>query len=144
MVAKLLELGTSQRGGVILTLSKGLALNFGLMRAGKDSLGLLALCAETAKSSGINSNVEARLLLKVVDAKFDDFVVEVFTTQVSVTVGGLNFENTFIEAQEGHIKSATTEVENENIMLTNTSLLVKSVGDSGCSGLVDDALDDQT
>jgi hypothetical protein len=80
VVAKLLELGTSQRGGVILTFSKCFALNLGLVRAGKDSLGLLALGAETAESSGITSNVEARLQLEIVDAKFEDLVVEVHTT----------------------------------------------------------------
>jgi len=59
---------------------------------------------------------------------------------MGVTVGGLDLEDTVLNGEEGHIESATTEIEDENVLLT-LSLFVETVGDSGGGGLVDDTLD---
>lgn len=67
----------------------------------------------------------------------DQPVVEVFTTQVSVTSGRLDLEDTLLNGQEGDIKGTTSQVEDENVALT-LGLLVKTVGNGGGSGLVDD------
>jgi hypothetical protein len=142
--AKFLELGTGKSGGVVLTVSEGLALNFSLMGTGKNSLCLLALGTEATESAGVASDVDAGLLLEVSHAVLDDFVVEIFTTEMSVTVGGLDLENTFVNSEEGDIESATTEIEDENVLLTLTTLLVEAVSDSGGGGFVNDTLDVET
>merc|ERR1719498_900687 len=141
--AKLLELGTGQLGVVVLTFGEGLAADLSLERAGEDALGLLASSAETAESTVVALDVDAGLLLEVSNAEVDDAVVEVLTAQVGVTVGGLDLKDTVLNGQEGHIESATAEVENEHIALA-LSLLVETVGDSGSGGLVDDALHVET
>jgi hypothetical protein len=72
-------------------------------------------------------------LRKVVDKT----VVEVLTTQVSVTGGGLHLENTLLDGQEGHIEGSSSEIEDKDVTLTN-DFLVKTVSDSSSSGLIDD------
>lgn len=72
----------------------------------------------------------------------DKAVVEVLTTQVSVTSGGLDLKDTFLNGQEGDIECTTTQVEDEDVALT-LGLLVKTVGDGSSGGLVDDTEDVQ-
>jgi len=141
--AKFLELGTGKVGGVVLTFSEGLAEDFGLESSGKDALCLLALGAETTESTGISLNADAGLLLEVSNAVVDDAVIEVLTTKMSVTVSGLDLEDTVLNGEEGDIESATTEIEDEDVSLTFT-LFVETVSDSGSGGLVDDSLDVET
>jgi len=141
--AKLLEFGTRDSAVVVFTFSKSFALDFSLMGSGENTLGLLALGTETTGSTGVALDINAGLLLEVSHAELDETVVEVLTTQVSVTVGSLHFEDTFLNGEEGDIESATTEIENENVALT-FALLVKTVGNSGSGGLVDDTLDIET
>jgi hypothetical protein len=69
--------------------------------------------------------------------------VKVLTTQVSVTSGGLDFEDTVFNGQEGHIESTTSEIEDENVALTG-GLLVQTISDGGGGRLVDDTLDGET
>lgn len=73
----------------------------------------------------------------------NESVVEVLTTQVSVTGGGLDLEDTLLDGQERNIEGTTTEIEDQNVALT-LGLLVKSVGDGSSRGLVDDSEDIET
>ena len=70
----------------------------------------------------------------------DKTVVEVLTTKVSVTGGGLDLEDTLLDGQERNIESTTTKIEDENVALA-LNLLVKTVGNGGSGGLVDDTED---
>jgi len=142
-LAKFLELGTGEVAGVVLTFSEGLAEDFGLERSGKNSLGLLALGAETTEGTGVASDVNAGLLLEVLNAEVDDVVIEILATKMSVTVGSLDLEDTVLNGEEGDIESATTKIEDEDVFLTLT-LFVETVSDSGSGGLVDDSLDVET
>jgi len=56
---------------------------------------------------------------------------------MGVTVGGLHFEDAILNGEEGDIESATTEIEDKNVLLT-LALFVEAVSDSGSGGLVDD------
>jgi len=62
---------------------------------------------------------------------------------MGVTIGGLDLEDTILNLEEGDIESATTEIEDENVLLT-LALFVETVSDSGSGGLVDDSLDGET
>ena len=56
---------------------------------------------------------------------------------MGVAVGGLDLEDAVLNGEEGHIEGATTEIEDEHVLLT-FSLFVEAVSDSGGGGLVDD------
>jgi len=62
---------------------------------------------------------------------------------VSVTISGFDFKDTVFDSEEGHIKSTTTEIENEHIAFT-LSLLVETVGNSSSGGLINDTLNVET
>src|SRR5258708_19971952 len=73
----------------------------------------------------------------------DETVVKVFSTKMGVTGSSLDLENTLLDSQEGHIKSSSTQVENENVPLAG-NLLVKTVRDSSGGRLLDDKKDVET
>merc|ERR1740124_484110 len=80
------------------------------------SLGLLALGAETTEGSVVSLDVDATgLLLEFGHAELDESVVEIFATEMGVPVGGLDLEDTILNGEEGHIESATTEIEDEDV-----------------------------
>ena len=62
---------------------------------------------------------------------------------MSVSVGGFHFEDSILNGEERHVKSATTKIEDEHVSLA-LALLVKTVGNGGGSGLVDDTGDVET
>jgi hypothetical protein len=66
--------------------------------------------------------------------------IEVLTTKVSVTVGGLDLEDTLLDLEDGDIESTTTEIVDSD---NTVSLLLHTVGKSGGSRLVNDTEDVQ-
>ena len=72
----------------------------------------------------------------------DDDLVEVVAAEVGVTVGGHDLEDTVAELEDGDIESTAAEVEDRDLGVL--VLLVKTVGQSGCGRLIDDALDVET
>ena len=138
--AKFLELSAGDVNVEILTFGKGLTVDLGLMSAGQDSLGLLALGSEATHSSGVTLDLNTGLLLESGHAEFDKDIIEIFTTEMGVTIGGLDLEDTILNGEEGDIESATTEIEDKNVLLTLT-LFVETISDSGGGGLVDNTLD---
>jgi len=141
--AKLLELGSGDVHVEILTLSESLAVNFSLMGSGKNSLGLLALGSESSHGSCISSDVDSSLLLELSDAVVDKHIVEIFSSQVGVSIGSLDLENSIFDTEERHIKGATTEIKNEDISFA-LILLVESISDGSGGWLVNDSLNVET
>jgi hypothetical protein len=66
-----------------------------------------------------------------------DTLVEVLSSQMSVTIGCDDLEDTVVDGQEGDIEGTTTQVEDQDVLLS-TALLVKAVGDCCGCWLVDD------
>ena len=80
---------------------------------------------------------------ELIDKVVDESVVEILTTQVGVTGGGLNLEDSLLDGQEGNIESSSSQIEDENVALA-LDLLVKTVCNGGSSWLVDDSEDVET
>ena len=53
------------------------------------------------------------LALELLDKVVDKTVIEILTTKVSITSGGLDFEDT-LDGQEGNIESSSSEIEYES------------------------------
>src|SRR5690606_21708632 len=90
--------------------------------------------------------INAGIFLEFAGQILDQAQVEVFTTQVGVTVGGQHFELVlavdFGNFDDGDIESTTTQVVDRDHGVT--ALLVHAISQGRSSGLVDDALDFQT
>ena len=83
------------------------------------------------------------LALELLDEVVNETVVEIFTTQVSVTSGGFDFEDTLFNGQKGDIEGSSTEIKDEDVTLAS-DLLVETVGDGSSGGFVDDTEDVKT
>ena len=79
------------------------------------------------------------LLLKVVQ----QVGIEILTTKVGVTSGGLDGEDTALDVQQGHIESSSTKVVDEDVALLLGLAGAETVSDGGSGGLVDDTEDVQ-
>jgi hypothetical protein len=138
--AEFFELGTSHLESEIFTFSEGFALNHGGDSGGEGSLGLFALSSKSSEGSVVSLDIDTGLLLEFGHAEIDESVVEIFSTQMGVSVGGLNFEDTILNGEDRDIEGTTTEIEDEDIAFSG-SVFVETVGNSGGGGLVDDSLD---
>ena len=96
------------------------------------------MSSESSESSWVLDDVESGLLLEVGHAEIDKLVIEIFSTEMGVTIGGLNLEDTFLNGEEGDIESTTSKIEDEDVLFLS-GLLVKTVGNGSGGWLVDDS-----
>jgi hypothetical protein len=75
--------------------------------SGGGGKGPLACYAQTAESTRVRRQVLLVLVLELLDEVVDKTVIKVFSTQVSVTGGGLDIENTLFDSQERHIECSS-------------------------------------
>mmetsp|Transcript_63863 Transcript_63863/g.73237 ORF Transcript_63863/g.73237 Transcript_63863/m.73237 type:complete len:258 (-) Transcript_63863:151-924(-) len=66
-----------------------------------------------------------------------DSLIEIFSSQMGITRGGNNFEDTIFDDQKGNIKGSSSKIEDEDGFFTR--FLVKTVGDSGSGRLVNNS-----
>ncbi|QGI60123.1 hypothetical protein CEK27_004094 [Fusarium fujikuroi] len=110
-------------------------VDIGRERRRKLDLGLLSSLTDTLDSHAVTRQVNARGLLEVLDKVADEVDIEILTTEVGVTVGGLDLEDTVLDLEDRDIEGTTTKiVDSDNAV----SLLLKTVGKGGGSRLVDD------
>lgn len=83
------------------------------------------------------------LPLELVLEMIQKSIVEVLAAQMSVSSCGLDGENTTSDVEERNIKSSSTQIENEDVLL-GLGLLVEAVGNGRGCGLVDDTEDIKT
>ena len=138
ILAKLLETSSGDGGVEVNTLEERVDLDGGLSRRRESSLGTFASGSETSKSAHIAAQILLVFPFEFQDEVVDKSIVEVLTTQVSVTGGGLDLEDTLLNGKERNIEGTTTKIEDEDVSLT-LDLLVETVGDSGSGGLVNDS-----
>lgn len=141
-VNELLELGTSHL--LVDVLGTGCVgsderkVDIGLGRGRKLDLGLLSSLTDTLDSHAVVAQVNALLLLEGLDEVADEGDVKVFATEVGITVGRLDLEDTVLNLENGDIESTTSKIVDGNDAV---SRLVKTVGKGSSGGLVDDTED---
>ena len=114
-------------------------VDLGLLGGGELLLGVLRGLLQALQGHRVLAQVDAVLLLELVGKPVDDALVPVVAAEVVVAVGGENLDDAVGEVEQRHVEGATAEVEDEDLLVD--VLLVETVGESGCRGLVDDALD---
>jgi hypothetical protein len=141
--AEFLEPSSGDVGVEVNTLVERIDFNGSLGGGRQGSLGSLASSPQTANGSLVAVDVLLELPLELLNEVVHETVVEVLTTKMGVSTSGLHLEHTTLDGQEGHIECATTQVEDEHVLLSLGSL-VQTIGNSGGCGLIDDTEDVQT
>mmetsp|Transcript_25648 Transcript_25648/g.36027 ORF Transcript_25648/g.36027 Transcript_25648/m.36027 type:complete len:248 (+) Transcript_25648:1127-1870(+) len=106
----------------------GLVLNTELL------LGSFDFTSELLNGSLVLGGIFASLLLEDVEEVVHNSLIEIFTSQVSVSIGGFDFKNSRVDGQDSDIKSTTTKIKDKNILFS--SLLVKTIRNGSSSWLV--------
>ena len=101
-------------------------------------LRLLRSLLEALLGDLVGTEVDAVVVLELLDHPLDDAVVPVVTTEVVVTGGRLDLDDALADLEQGHVERAATEVEDEDGLVV---ALVEAVGQGRGGGLVDDAAD---
>ena len=101
----------------INTLKERVDLDGGLSWAGQSSLCSLTGSSQSPHGTLVTSDVLLVLSLELLDKVIDQPVVKVFTSQVSVTSGGLHLKYTIIDLKDGHIKGTTSQIKDKHISL---------------------------
>jgi hypothetical protein len=111
--------------------------NSGLGDAGEGALGTLTSATETTDSTGVIGDVVLGLTLELRLEMLKKGIIEVLTTKMGVTGGSLDGKYTPSDVKERDIKSSSSQVEDQDILLS-LGLLIKTVSNGSGSGLVDD------
>ena len=138
-VNKLLELSTGKLHVDVLwsgsISSDERKVDIGLHGRRQLNLGLLGGLTDTLDGHAISGKVETGGFLEVGNDVADESDIEILSSQVGVTVGGLDLKNTLLDLENGDIKGSSTEiVDSDDLIL----LLLKTVRKGSGSWLVDD------
>ena len=120
-------------------------IDLGLGGGGQLDLGLLGRILQALQGQHVVLQVDAGLLLELVDDVVDQTLVEVFAAQEGIAIGGQHLELVFAvdlgDFDDRDIERATAQVIHRNLAVA--FLLVHTEGECRGGGLVDDALDFQ-
>ena len=136
---QVLETGTGDGRVEVNTIEQGVNFNVSLSRRRKSTLGTFASSTKTTERTLVFRHILAVTTLEVLQEVVNHSVIKIFSTQVSISSSGLDFENTFFDGQQGNIKGTSTKIENQNVLFF--SLLIKTVSNSSGSRFVDDTKD---
>jgi len=137
-----LELGAREGFREIISVLEAFNLDPDALLTGQGTLGLLDFALKLAKSSKILGNIGAGFLLVAFDQVVHYAVVEIFTTEMSVTSSCQDLKDTVVDREERNIKGTTTEIVDDDLGLA--LLLVKTVGDSSGGRFINDTEDVKT
>ena len=115
-------------------------IDFGLHGGRELDLGTLGSVTQALQGHlvALAAQVEAFVLLELVDEPIDQALVNVVAAEVGITIGRLHFDDAFSDFQNRDIEGSATEVIDGDGFIFS---FVESVGECGCRRLVDDALD---
>ncbi|KAH6607458.1 hypothetical protein Trco_003771 [Trichoderma cornu-damae] len=113
-------------------------VDVGLERRGELNLGLLGSLADALDCHTIAGKIEARGLLELGHHVANQVDVEILTTKVGVTVGGLDLEDTVLDLKDGDVEGTTAKIVDSDDAV---GLLLKTIGQGSGGGLVDDTED---
>mmetsp|Transcript_2092 Transcript_2092/g.3811 ORF Transcript_2092/g.3811 Transcript_2092/m.3811 type:complete len:656 (-) Transcript_2092:222-2189(-) len=126
----------------IESFSKILDLQTSLLLGRKSTLNTLNLLTKLLKGTLICRDVNIVLLLHHLNKELHDTLIEILSSQVSISIGGKYFENSVINCKKSYIESSSTKIKDKNVGLSSS--LVHSVCNSCSSWFVDNTLNLET
>lgn len=138
------ETSTGDGHGEVLTIEERVNLDGGLGTAGQGTLGTLASSSKSSQGTGITAHVLLGLAGKLFLAVVEQVGVEILTTQMGVTSGSLDSEDTTLDVEKRHIESTTTKIVDQDVALLLRLARAQTVGNGGSGGLVNDTEDIET
>ena len=111
--------------------------NRGAQHAREFLLRLLSRFRQPLQGLAIAAQINLVLLFKGISQPVDDALIEIVAAELRVTVRRLDVKNAIGDAQQRHVKGAATKVEDQDPF---DGAAVKAIGQSSCSGLIEDAL----
>ena len=123
-------LGSSSVGGDVRK------VDIGLSGRGEFDLCLLGGFTNTLNGHSVLGEVESRLLLEFGYDVVDESDIEIFSSEVSVTVSRLDFEYTFLHLEDRDIECSSSKIVDSDL---SRVVSVKSVSESGGSRFVDNS-----
>ena len=97
-------------------LEKGIDLNGRLGNARKGALSTLTSTSQTSEGTRILRDIKLALPLELVLEVLEECVVEILTTQMSITSSRLDSEDSTGNVEQRNIEGSSTEVENKDIL----------------------------
>merc|ERR1719508_46932 len=129
----------SCNGGVeVVSIEKRVGFDVGLSGCAESSLGTFASCSQSSESSFVSSDVFLLLPGDLLDEVVHHPVVEVLSSEMSVSSSRLYSEDTVIHSEDGHVESTTSKIEDEDIRLPSSlALLVQTISNSSSCRFID-------
>jgi hypothetical protein len=137
---ELLKLGAGKRLRKVISVLERLDFETRGLLGGKSTLGLFYFALELAQRTKVGRDVGASFLLVLLDEVFDDAVIKVLTTQVGITSGSQDLEDTIVDREERDIESTTTEVIDDDAGL-RLGFFVEAIRDGSGRRFVNDTKD---
>src|SRR3989344_1768096 len=93
------------------------------------------------RTKGIRSNINTRLFLKLFGNVIENLLINIFTTQMRITVSGFYFDHIITNFQYRDVESTSTEIKDSDLFIF---LFIKSISESGGGWFVDNAFNIKT
>jgi hypothetical protein len=141
--AKFFESGSGDAGVEIDTFEQGVDFDGGLGGSRQGPLRSFASGPQSSEGSFVGGQVLLVLSLEFLNKVVDHSVVEIFASQMSITSGGFNFEDTVFDGQDGDIEGSSAQIKDKNVLFTGI-FFVQTVGDGSRGRFVNDSENVQT
>ena len=109
-------------------------VDFGLGCGAELFFGFFSFVFDTLHGSCILAKIDTILVFKIFENVINNLVIEVFTAEVSITVGRFYFKDAIAKLKDGDIESTTTKIEDDNLLVI---FLIETISESCCGRLVD-------
>ena len=106
--------------------------------AGQFLFGLLGRFSEPLQGLAVSPQIHSVLFLKCVSDPIHDSLIEIIAAQLRVSVGGFDVEHAVRDPQQGYVKRAAPQVEDQH---TTNGAAIKAVSQSGSRGFIENPLD---
>ena len=96
---------------------------------------------QTLQGHFVFTEINALILFEFVCQKLDQAVVEIISTQKSITIGRFDIKHTFTDFENRNIESTSSKIEHCNFFIL---FFIEAIGHCSCGRLIDDAHDIQS